>query len=601
MAAPSNGFAAVDESFEPLLLKNNVFRGESSKAEDEAEVEGVENYRGEKMMNRSKYGGWKCASLLIGVEICEMFAYNGIASNLMTYLTGPLRQSTTTSAENINVWHGVVMMLPVLGAFVADFYLGRFRTIFFSSLIYILGLGLLTLSATIPSLGLPVSPTKYTNNPSSTSSSFQLLFFFFSLYLVALGRAGYKPCTEAFGANQFDGRNPQECKSLSSFFNWWALGLCLGSGISNLTLNYIQESLSWRLGFGISCISMVLALIIFLLGAKRYRYSVKENKENPLMSIARVFTLAAKNWRIRSSPSLTSIEEAGIGNSDHVPNDAHQFKFLDKALIMSDDLVGTIKPGISCSISQVEDAKALLRLVPIWFTCLIYAVVYAQSSTFFTKQGNTMERSIGALSIPAASLQIFISLSIVFFIIIYDRLFVPLARAFSGKPNGITMLQRIGTGMFLSTLSMVVAAIVEKKRLQTALDFELINMPKETIPMSIWWLVPQYILFGLADTFTMVGLQEFFYDQVPSGLRSIGISLFSTIFGIGSFLSGFLIFVIEKVTNRNGQHSWFSDNLNRAHLDYFYWLLAALSATQMVAYLYFSKSYLYRRGTSMGY
>lgn len=294
---------------------------------------------------------------------------------------------------------------------------------------------------------------------------------------------------------------------------------------------------------------------------------------------------------------MTSIEEAEIGNFDHVPNNAHQFKFLDKALIMSNDLVGTIKPGISCSITQVEDAKALLRLVPIWFTCLIYAVVYAQSSTFFTKQGNTMERSIGALSIPAASLQIFISLSIVFFIIIYDRLFVPLARAFSGKP----MLRRIGTGMFLSTLSMVVAAIVEKKRLQTALDFGLINMPTVTVPMSIWWLVPQYILFGLADTFTMVGLQEFFYDQVPGGLRSIGISLFSTIFGVGSFLSGFLILVIEKVTNKNGQHRWFSDNLNCAHLDYFYWLLAALGATQMVSYLYFSKSYIYRRGTSMGY
>ncbi|KAI3968557.1 hypothetical protein MKW92_022067 [Papaver armeniacum] len=594
MAASSNGFAVIDESIKPLLFKNDDFGGESSKAEDEDEIEGVVNYRGEKIVSRSKYGGWKCASLLIGVEICEMFAYNGIASNLMTYLTGPLHQSTTTSAENINVWHGVVMMLPVLGAFVADSYLGRFRTVFFSSLIYILGLGLLTLSATVPSPGLPVSPT---NNLSSTSSSFQVLFFFFSLYLVALGRAGYKPCTEAFGANQFDGRNPQECKSLSSFFNWWALGLCLGSGISNLTLNYVQESLSWRLGFGIPCISMVVALVIFLLGTKSYRYSVKENQENPVMSIARVFTLAAKNWRSRSSPSLTSIEEAEIGNS----NNAHQFKFLDKALIMSNDLVGTIKPGISCSITQVEDAKALLRLVPIWFTCLIYAVVYAQSSTFFTKQGNTMERSIGALSIPAASLQIFISLSIVFFIIIYDRLFVPLARAISGKPNGITMLQRIGTGMFLSTLSMVVAAIVEKKRLQTALDFGLINMPTATVPMSIWWLVPQYILFGLADTFTMVGLQEFFYDQVPGGLRSIGISLFSTIFGIGSFLSGFLIFVIEKVTNKNGQHSWFSDNLNCAHLDYFYWLLAALSATQMVSYLYFSKSYIYRRGTSMGY
>ncbi|OVA18476.1 Proton-dependent oligopeptide transporter family [Macleaya cordata] len=560
-------------------------------------VEGVVDYRGEPIMKGSKLGGWRSASLLIGVEICEMFAYYGVASNLITYLTGPLRQSTTTAAENINAWHGVVMMLPLLGAFVADSFLGRFRTILFSSLLYVLGLGLLTLSTVLPSLKPPVCPNNTAeNNTCPSPSTFQLLFFFSSLYLVAFGRAGYKPCTEAFGANQFDGKNPEECKSLSSFFNWWALGLCLGSSISHLLLNYIQDNLSWGLGFGIPCISMAAALLVFLLGTKTYRYSVKEDKENPLLSIAQVFFVAAKNWRMKSS--LASTHEVEIGMPHHIRVGAHQFKFLDKALIdMSNDPVGSRKHGRSCSISQVEDAKAVLRLVPIWFTCLIYAVVFAQSSTFFTKQGNTMDRSIGPnFQIPAASLQIFISLSIVLFIIIYDRLFVPFARAFTGKPNGITMLQRIGAGMFLSTISMVVAAVIEKRRLQIALDSGLIDTPKRTVPMSVWWLVPQYVLFGLADAFTMVGLQEFFYDQVPDELRSVGISLFSSIFGIGSFLSGFLISVIENLTSANDLYSWFSDNLNRAHLDYFYWLLAALSAVEFAAYLYFSKSYLYKRG-----
>ncbi|KAK7267627.1 hypothetical protein RIF29_20305 [Crotalaria pallida] len=544
-------------------------------------VDGAVDFKGRPVL-RSASGGWKAAAFIISVEVAERFAYYGINSNLINYLTGPLGQSTVTAAENVNIWAGTASLLPIPVAFVADSFLGRYRTIILASLLYILGLSLLTLSTILPT---PNSEGQVTHSEP------QLILFFFSLYLVALAQGGHKPCVQAFGADQFDTNHPEERKARSSFFNWWYFAFSAGLLVTISILNYVQDNVGWVLGFGIPCIVMIIALVVFSLGTWTYRFSIQGDERGPFLRIGRVFFIAVKNWRTTSSAITSEEEVRGI-----LPHQgSEQFSFLNKALIASD---GSTEDGKVSSVTEVEEAKAILRLVPVWATSLIYAVVFSQFSTFFTKQGVTLDREVfPGFYVPPASLQSFISLSIVIFIPIYDRIIVPVARAFTGKPTGITMLQRIGTGMFISAMSMVIAAFVEIKRLKTARDYGLIDMPNVTIPMSIWWLIPQYVLFGVADVFTMVGLQEFFYDQVPGELRSVGLSLYLSIFGVGSFLSSFLISAIQKVTGRDGHESWFASNLNHAHLDYFYALLAALSAVGLTAFWFCSKSYVYKRSS----
>lgn len=72
------------------------------------------------------------------MEVAERFAYYGVAGNLFMYLTKVVGQPTATAAKNVNTWQGVSAVFPVVGGFLADSYVGRFKTILLSSIIYLL-------------------------------------------------------------------------------------------------------------------------------------------------------------------------------------------------------------------------------------------------------------------------------------------------------------------------------------------------------------------------------------------------------------------------------------------------------------------------------
>ncbi|PON98790.1 Proton-dependent oligopeptide transporter family [Trema orientale] len=272
-------------------------------------------------------------------------------------------------------------------------------------------------------------------------------------------------------------------------------------------------------------------------------------------------------------------------------------RFLDKAAITDnqEESNETRNPWRLCSVNQVEEVKLVLRLIPIWLSCLMFNVVQAQLHTFFTKQGSTMNRSVGShYQLPPASLQGIVGFTILAAVPLYDRVFVPVARKFTGHPSGITMLQRIGVGLFLSVLNMVVSALVESKRVEIASKHGLLDSPKSVVPIKVWWLFPQYMVCGVSDAFAVVGLQELFYAEMPEAMRSLGAAAHISILGVGNFLSGWIISLVQLITSRSGHEKWLVDNLNRSHLDYFYWVLAGLSALNLCVYVLVSKGFVYR-------
>lgn len=229
-------------------------------------------------------------------------------------------------------------------------------------------------------------------------------------------------------------------------------------------------------------------------------------------------------------------------------------------------------------------------MIPIWLSSLPFGICVSQASTFFIKQGATLNRKIGnGFLIPAASIYALAAIGMIASVTIYEKILVPVLRRATGTERGIKILKRIGIGMIFSMVSMIVAALVEKKRLGVVEK----NPATGSLSMSVFWLAPQFVIIGVGDGFGLVGLQEYFYDQVPDSMRSLGIAFYLSVIGVGSFLSNLMITIVDRITEKHGK-SWFGKDLNTSRLDKFYWLLAIMNMLNLWVYIILARRYSYK-------
>ncbi|PNY03316.1 peptide transporter PTR3-a [Trifolium pratense] len=235
----------------------------------------------------------------------------------------------------------------------------------------------------------------------------------------------------------------------------------------------------------------------------------------------------------------------------------------------------------------------MTKMIPILIATCIPSTILAQTNTLFVKQGTTLDRRMGPhFKIPPASLVAFVYIFMLISIVIYDRVFVPAIRRYTKNPRGITMLQRLGIGLVFHVIVMVVACLIERKRLAVARGNNLLGA-HDTIPRTIFILLPQFALTGIADTFVEVAKLEFFYDQAPESMKSLGTSYSTTTLSIGNFLSSFLLSNVAHYTSKHGHKGWILDNLNVSLLDYYYAFLALLSVVNFFCFIVIAKYFVY--------
>ena len=268
-------------------------------------------------------------------------------------------------------------------------------------------------------------------------------------------------------------------------------------------------------------------------------------------------------------------------------------RFLNKACVKT----GSRDPWMLCSVTQVEETKQMLRMLPILIATFVPSTMIAQVNTLFVKQGTTLDRGIGNFHIPPASLAGFVTISMLISVVIYDRFFVPTMRRLTKNPRGISLLQRMGIGLVFHIFIMMIASLIERRRLGAAKDHGVVESGGQ-VPLSIFILLPQFVLMGTADAFLEVAKIEFFYDQAPESMKSLGTSYSMTSLGIGNFLSSFLLSTVSRITKKHGRHGWILNNLNASHLDYYYAFFAILNLLNFVFFLVITKYYVYKAEVS---
>ncbi|KAI8430769.1 hypothetical protein MSG28_000931 [Choristoneura fumiferana] len=304
---------------------------------------------------------------------------------------------------------------PVLGAMIADGWLGRFKTILYLSLVYASGSVLISLTA-MPPVGLP-----------------QLEFTIIALLLIAFGTGGIKPCVSAFGGDQF--RLPEQERYLGYFFSLFYFAINAGSLISTFLTPILRADVHcfgdndcYSLAFGVPGILMVVSILFFVAGKRLY--IIKNPAGNVLVKVSSCIGHAVVK-------SVKSKEKRG--------------HWLDHA----EEKYGA---------SLVEDVKSLLRVLVLFIPLPVFWALFDQQGSRWTFQADRMHQDIGGWQLKADQMQVLNPLLILIFIPLFEVAIYPFLTwcRLVRKP-----LHKMIWGGILAACAFIISGVVELNLLPT--------------------------------------------------------------------------------------------------------------------------------------
>ncbi|VFV33409.1 solute carrier family 15 member [Lynx pardinus] len=348
-------------------------------------------------------------------EFCERFSYYGMKAVLTLYFLYFLHWNEDTSTSIYHAFSSLCYFTPILGAAIADSWLGKFKTIIYLSLVYVLGHVVKSLGA-LPILGGQMVHT---------------VLSLVGLSLIALGTGGIKPCVAAFGGDQFEEKHAEE---RTRYFSVFYLSINAGSLISTFITPMLRGDVQcfgedcYALAFGVPGLLMVIALVVFAMGSKIYRKPPPEG--NIVSQVVKCIWFAISNRFNNRSGDIPKRQHWLDWAAEKYP----------KQLIM--------------------DVKALTRVLFLYIPLPMFWALLDQQGSRWTLQATRMNGNLGVFVLQPDQMQVLNPLLVLIFIPLFDLVIYQLV---SKCGINFSSLRKMAVGMILASLAFAVAAAVELK------------------------------------------------------------------------------------------------------------------------------------------
>ncbi|KAJ1262367.1 hypothetical protein BS78_09G102100 [Paspalum vaginatum] len=543
---------------------------------------------------KRKKGGWITFPFLGAAIMGLGVATGGALSNLVVYLIKEYNVPSVDAAQISNIVSGCLSLAPVAGAIVADAFFGCYPVVAVSMAFSVLSLVVFTLTASLRSLR--PAPCQLGAGPCEPASAGQKAALYVGVFLTCVSAAGSRFNQATMGADQFDSAADQDV-----LFNWFFIFLYTSSVLASTVIVYVQDTVSWTLGFAISAAASAVGLVALLLGTRYYRRPAVRG--SPFTGLARVVVAAARKRKVNVTTSAESrfyherrggdgddYDKAHNSDTDLTPSDS--FSFLNRAALITDGDTVTVdgstvaRPWRVCTVQQVEDFKTVLRILPLWSASIFLSIAIGVQINFTILQALAMDRAVGHFTIPAGSMIVGSLMAVVVSLGLLDRVLLPLWRRLTAHDP--TPLQRIGAGHAITIVSMAASAVIERRRLATVHAHGEEGNPAWVSPLSAMWLLLPFALSGAGEALHFPGQVTLYYQEFPPALKNTATGMVAVIVALGFYLSTALIGIVRKTT------AWLPDNMNASRLENLYWLLAVLVSVNFGYYMLCAKLYKYQ-------
>ncbi|CAG8469636.1 12241_t:CDS:2 [Ambispora gerdemannii] len=451
-------------------------------------------------------------------ELCERFTYYGVSGPFQNYIQFPKPKHPGDQSGALGKGQRVATALalffsffcyltPILGAIIADRYIGKYKTILFSSFVYMVGLSVLTFSAL----------------PASVDAGAALPGLVLALIIIGFGAGGIKSNVSSMVAEQYHQKKAylktletgekvvvDPKLTVQSIFHWFYLAINIGALSSIITTN-VEKYHSFWLAYLIPLIVFVIAISIFFHG--RYQYIQTPPKGSIVIDAARAFRIALANGR--------NLDKARPSQMTSLERQRRKIKYNDEF---------------------IDELRSTVNACQVFIFYPVYWAAYNQLHTNLISQGATMQTGV----IPNDIMSNIDPITLIILIPILDRWFYPALRKRKILFGPIT---RMFIGFMFSTLAMTYSAVVQLGIYNTGPCYERTHctVDGKTVPnnISIWWQTPTYILTATSEAFACVSALEFAFQKAPASMKSIVVALYLGTTGLGAAL-GFTIIPLSK-------------------------------------------------------